>query len=77
MEKLTNHEMIANAVKAEQGSELSTSQVWQRVKMTYPGFSCGSLLPNDHAQGNKHPCRCANTDRRIFDKIKHGLYYVR
>ena len=74
---LTNHQMIANAMVASRGEELTAAQIWERVRSAYPNFSKGSLLPNDHADGNKHPCRCARTDERIFEKRRRNLYYVR
>ena len=37
----------------------------------------GSILPNDHAKGNKGACKCAGTELRIFDRVGHGLYKVR
>lgn len=73
---MTNHEMIATAVKGYRGKTLSTSEIKRIVHGAFPQFSNGSLLPNDHALGNESPCRCAGTENRIFDRIKRGTYLV-
>lgn len=73
---LTNHEMIAAAVKSQHGKVLSTSDIRTIVLNAFPQFNEGSLLPNDHAQGNKCPCSCAGTRKRIFDRIARGQYRV-
>jgi hypothetical protein len=73
---MTNHEMIALAVKNYRGQKLTTSTIKEIVLKSFPDFTEGSLLPNDHAAGNKSPCICAGTNSRIFDKIEHGIYYV-
>ena len=71
---MTVHEHFANEFKSYSGKEFTTSQ----IKTMLRGIVAdGTILPNDHADGNKNPCRCAATDKRIFDKIKRGLYRVR
>jgi len=39
----------------------------------------GSILPNDHAEGNLSPCRCAKNRENdpIFDREPNGNYRVR
>ncbi len=73
---MTNHEMIADAVRGYRGETLTTSEIKKIVLRAYPRFSEGSLLPNDHAAGNKNPCWCATTKDRIFDRMKRGNYHV-
>lgn len=73
---LTNHGMIASALENYRDKILTTSEIKKIVFGAFPHFSEGSLLPNDHALGNKNPCSCAGTDRRIFDRIEPGRYLV-
>lgn len=73
----TIHEKIKNAVRLFVGKEMTTSQIKAAVLGMYPGTSEGSILPNDHADGNKHPCWCAKTPNRIFDRIDRNRYIVR
>jgi hypothetical protein len=74
---MNNHEMFAEAVKKHRGEILSTPEIREIVLKMFPQFSKGSLLPNDHGQGNKSPCKCAGTEKRIFDRIARKTYYVR
>lgn len=73
---LSNHGMIASALESYRGKIFTTSEIKTIVLWAFPHFSKGSLLPNDHARGNKSPCSCAGTDRRIFDRIEPGRYLV-
>ena len=72
-----NHQIIASAVAPLAGSRLSTSQISDLVLAFDPSFQRGSLLVNDHAEGNAGACRCAGSDSRIFDRVERGLYDVR
>ena len=74
---MTNHDRIATAVKSYRGKILSTSDIKKIVVGAFPEFNIGSLLPNDHASGNKSCCVCAGTDSRIFDQIERSNYRVR
>jgi hypothetical protein len=74
---MTNHEMIAAVVKNHRREILSTREIWEMVSNVFPHFNRGSLLPNDHAEGNRNPCWCAGTENRIFDKIERNRYRVR
>lgn len=56
---------------------LSTKQIISFCSKKFPQMKRGSMLPNDHADGNESDCRCARTDKRIFDRIKRGVYKVR
>jgi hypothetical protein len=73
---MTNHEMIAFAVKAHRQKELTTHQIKEIMLKTFPNFTEGSIRPNDYATGNKCPCPCAGTYSRIFDRIDRGKYLV-
>jgi hypothetical protein len=74
---MTNHDMLVAAVADYRGKVLTTAEIRQIVRKAFPQFSDGSMLPNDHARGNKRPCRCAGTSRRIFDHVERGHYRVR
>ncbi|MBK9623217.1 MAG: hypothetical protein IPO38_01260 [Rhodocyclaceae bacterium] len=73
---LSNHEMIASALETFHGKVLTTSEIKKIVISAFPHFSEGRMLPNDHGFGNKSPCRCAGTVKRIFDRIEAGKYLV-
>jgi len=74
---VSNHEMIASAIENYRGRILTASEIKTIVLGAFPHFAKGSLLPNDHALGNKSPCSCAGTDRRLFERIEPGRYLVR
>jgi len=74
---MSNHKMLATALKDYKGKILSTSEIKTITLKFFPQFSEGSILPNDHAEGNNCPCSCAGTERRIFNKIDRGQYLVR
>jgi hypothetical protein len=56
---MSNHDMMASALKPYRGKNLSTAEIRIIVGEAFPNFNMGSLLPNDHAEGNKSPCWCA------------------
>ena len=74
---MTNHDMIAAAMKEHRGKILETSEIKKIVLKAFPAFTEGSLLPNDHAFGNKSACSCAGTATRIFDRVEPKKYLVR
>ncbi len=73
----TNHNCFAEAFREHANRVFSTGEIRRILKARYPDFSDGSILPNDHAEGNKHPCWCAGTDSRLFDRLKYATYRVR
>lgn len=75
--KITNHDMIAAAVKNYRGKILETSEIKEMVLKAFPNFNVRSFLPNDHAFGNKNCCSCAGTEKRIFDRVEPKKYLVR
>lgn len=74
---MTNHDMIAAAVKKYRGKVLETSEIKKIVIGAFHDFTEGSLLPNDHAFGNKSCCGCIGTGRQIFDRTEPRKYLVR
>ena len=74
-----NHGKLAAALAPYRGKQLTTQQMWSIVDARWQGgFTKGSFLPNDHAQGNKGACWCAanRQNRPLFEKISRGLYLV-
>lgn len=74
---MTNHDMFVLTFQGMAGQILSTKQIMSHCSKNFPQMKSGSMLPNDHAEGNKSACRCARTSKRIFDRIKRGVYKVR
>ncbi len=73
----TNHQKFVEAFRSYAEQKLSTAQIRDIILKRFPEMSEGSILPNDHAEGNKSACRCAGTKGRIFDRVGYGLYLVR
>jgi len=75
--EMSNHDMFAEAFREYANQVLKTEDIRRILLRHYPDFSTGSILPNDHAGGNKGACKCVGTDRQIFDRLKHATYRVR
>jgi hypothetical protein len=73
----TNHDCIREVFQSRRGEQFSTAEIARMMLEKRPAFNPGSVLPNDHANGNKSPCWCAGKAERIFDKIQRGIYRVR
>jgi hypothetical protein len=71
-----DHYRFIEAFKNLSGQELETGAI-EKIMMEKFGMASGSVRPNDHADGNKEECPCANTDARVFDRLKTGVYKVR
>jgi len=74
---LDNHQKISLSMAPHRGKTLKTGTIITITQERFPQTPAGSILPNDHAEGNKHPCWCANTQNQIFDRISYGKYKVR
>lgn len=74
---LRNHDCFVSALRNYAGQTLTTGQIQRILLAVFPDFNVGSILPNDHAEGNECPCGCAGTVDRVFDRIHRGLYRVR
>jgi hypothetical protein len=74
---LQNHERIKKAVSSRAGEILKTEQIRALCHQRFPDMADGSILPNDHAEGNKHPCWCAKQPMRLFDRVRYAHYRVR
>jgi len=73
---MTNHDRFAKVFRNRVGREFSTREI-EEIMQRESDINPGSILPNDHAKGNKGACKCAGTELRIFDRVGHGLYKVR
>jgi hypothetical protein len=74
---MTNHERFAEVFRGRQGRLISTAEIHRLMLEQYPDLPLGSILPNDHGDGNKTPCECSGTERQIFDHTARGQYRVR
>ena len=72
----TNHDKFVRAFRGMEGKTLKAREI-EKIIQDKTDIVKGSILPNDHAGGNANPCWCANTDKRIFNRLKRGLYIVR
>lgn len=76
-----NHDVIKSAVAQRVGEVLKTSEIMALVLTFDPHFNPGSLLPNDHAGGNRGACGCSQFKagpeaEPIFERISSGRYLV-
>lgn len=72
-----NHRMMATAVLKFAGEVLTAADITRLVLEQWPNFNVGSILPNDHADGNASPCGCAGTSDRLADRVGRGRYRIR
>jgi hypothetical protein len=76
---MSNHDYFATAFQPHRGEEFSTAEIKAILRRKYPEMSEGSMLPNDHAYGNKSCCWCAGKEnpKRLFDRVSVARYRVR
>jgi hypothetical protein len=74
---MTNHERFEAAFLPHHGKEFSTAEIRGILRRKYPAMSEGSMLPNDHAEGNRSACPCAGKANRLFDRVYRGRFRVR
>lgn len=72
----TNHDRFASVFKNRAGRTFSTSEI-VKLMMADSDIHFGSILPNDHGEGNKGECPCVGTDRQLFERVARGMYRVR
>jgi hypothetical protein len=72
----TNHDRFASVFRERTGRIFATAEI-VKLMSTESDIQFGSILPNDHGEGNKGECPCVATDRQIFNRIGHGKYRVR
>ena len=72
----SNHNRFAHVFGSRTGHTFSTPEI-MKIMLAESDIQPGSVLPNDHGEGNKGQCPCVGTDRQIFDRVGRGLYRVR
>lgn len=72
----TNHDRFLSVFKNRTGRTFSTAEII-KLMLAESDIQPGSVLPNDHGEGNKGECPCVGTDRQIFDRVGRGTYRVR
>lgn len=73
---MTNHDRFASVFRSRTGRTFSTAEI-MKLMLAESDIQPGSVLPNDHGEGNKGECPCVGTDRQIFDRVGRGTYRVR
>jgi hypothetical protein len=72
----TNHDRFASVFRNRKGRTFSTPEI-MKLMLAESDIQPGSVLPNDHGEGNKGECPCVGTDRQIFERLGRGTYRVR
>jgi len=72
----TNHDRFASVFRNRIGRTFSTAEI-VKLMLAESDIQPGSILPNDHGEGNKGECPCVGTDRQIFDRLGRGTYRIR
>jgi hypothetical protein len=72
----TNHDRFASVFKNRTQRTFSTAEI-MKLMLAESNIQPGSVLPNDHGEGNKGECPCVGTDRQIFERLGRGTYLVR
>lgn len=72
----TNHDRFASVFKNRIGRTFSTAEI-MKLMLAESDIQPGSVLPNDHGEGNKGECPCVGTDRQVFERLGRGTYRVR
>jgi hypothetical protein len=72
----TNHDRFASVFRNRKGRTFSTAEI-TKLMLAESDIQPGSVLPNDHGEGNKGECPCVGTNRQIFERVGHGMYRVR
>jgi hypothetical protein len=73
-----NHDIIAAAIAGSVDQILSVDEIAILVRKLGIPFSEGSLLPNDHAEGNRSSCGCSlyRGGQPLFERVGYGRYRV-
>jgi hypothetical protein len=72
----TNHDRFVSVFRKRTGRTFSTAEI-VTLMTEESDVQNGSILPNDHGEGNKGQCLCVGTGRQVFERVKRGLYKVR
>ncbi len=74
---MTNHERFKKAFSGKKGQVYITAEIKNVLHDKFPEMKEGSMLPNDHGEGNKSPCWCSGEEEQIFNRIDYRTYKVR
>lgn len=75
---MTNHDRFVSVFKTRSGRTFSTAEI-VNIMLDESDIAPGSILPNDHADGNAASCWCSKNhlNQPIFHRVTPGLYRVR
>jgi hypothetical protein len=75
---MTNHDRFVNVFANRIGRTFTTAEITKHM-LAESDIKLGSILPNDHGEGNVAACWCAknHSNQPIFEKVGAGLYRVR
>ena len=77
----TYHDYIVEAMENYKGQDLKTGEILKILINRFPELEVRKdwIQPPDHCinHTNKGACYCAETDKAVFEQVKHGTYKVR
>jgi hypothetical protein len=65
--------VFASVFKNRVGRTFSTAEI-VKLMSSDSDIQIGSILPNDHGEGNKGERPCVGTERQIFERVDRGMY---
>ena len=76
---MTNGDRFRNVFQPNRRGHTFSPREVREIMLAESDITAGSILPNDHAEGNLSPCRCAKNKENapIFDRDPEGNYRVR
>ena len=74
--QITNHDRFAKVFEKRIDRTFSTAEI-KKLMLAESDIEPGSVLPNDHGEGNAGQCPCVGSPRQIFSRIRHATYRVR
>jgi hypothetical protein len=75
---MTNCDLFRSVFLPDRKGQTFTPAQIKEIMLAESDIVPGSILPNDHAEGNLSPCRCAKNRENdpIFDREPNGNYRV-
>lgn len=75
---MTNHDRFASVFQDRVGRTFSSAEI-REIMLAESDIDSGSILPNDHADGNAAACWCAKnrSNQPIFERVGSRLYLVK
>jgi DNA-binding phage protein len=73
------HKNLQELLKSSKGAEFSAAAIRKLYEARYSSPDVMWVQPSDHSinMTNKGACWCSETDKAIFERIRHGFYKVR